>query len=132
MAEMKLKRPTKGMMLAVNATLDKNQPEVDRLVTEHTLDRKEIQTRIEMRGGERYDLEKGRGPRVLKKATAPSDDIVASIDGRTKISSLLKLHSRIEEILAQKDKQEVTKVRDAMKNIDKLRKQLEDAEALIS
>ena len=134
MAEMKLKRPTKEMMLAVNAAIDGKQTDADRLVTEHKLSRKELQARLEKRAGEKYDLEKGRGPRKangIGTAKAPSGDMASIIDVRTKIVTLLHLESKVQELLAQKNKSEVTKVRDAVKNVGKLRKQLEDAEALI-
>jgi len=130
----KLGRPTKEMMLAVNAEIEGNSKEVNRLVQENKLDRKEIQQRIENREGEKYDLDAGKGPRkgrVIKSASA-SSDLLGSVDGRTKIATLLKLHTRIEEVLAQKPKQEVTKVKRAMEEVEELRAKLEEAEALIS
>ena len=43
MAELKLKRPTKEMMLAVNAAIGGDQKGVNQLVREHKLSRKELQ-----------------------------------------------------------------------------------------
>lgn len=62
----------------------------------------------------------------------PKGDIVASIDGRTRISVLLRLQAKIEEILAAKDKKEVSEVKAALNSVEKLRKQLEEAEARIA
>ena len=130
---MKLKRPTKGMMLAVNASIDGKTAEVNKLTNEHKLSKTELQQRLEMRQGDKYDLTKGTGPRGPRKAraTADSDGIVSMIDGRTKVATLLRLEERVKEVLAQKPKAEVTKTKDAMKNIDKLRAQLEEAESLL-
>ncbi len=132
MAKMKLNRPKKEMMLAINASIDGNDQEVNRLVNEFKLDRKELQARLEKRNGEQYDLEAGKGPRRPRVASRASDDILATVDGRTKISSLLRLESRIKEVLAQKDKSEVAKVRDTLNNIEKKRRELEEMEALIA
>ncbi len=131
---MKLRRPTKGMMMAVNAAIDCHIKEVDQLVREFKLDRKELQTRLEMRAGEKYDMERGkgpRGPRGAKTARTVVDDVVSSLDGRTKTATLVRLESRVQELLSQKPKAEVTKTRDALKNVDKLREQLEAAETLL-
>ena len=125
------------MMLAVNATIDGKQKAVDQFVQEHKLSRKELQTRLEMRSGQKYDLSKGRGPRkrrkkkIVKGATASKSDIFSQIDGRTKTVTLVRFEARICELLAQKKKAEVAKVRNAMKNLDKLRNQLAEAEALL-
>lgn len=102
-------------------------------MTEHKLSKTELQQRLEMRQGEKYDLTKGTGPRGPRKAraSADSDDIVSMIDGRTRVATLIRLEERVKEILAQKPKAEVTKTKDAMTSIDKLREQLEEAEALI-
>ena len=101
------------------------------IVLAQKLNRKELQQRVEMRQGEKYDLEKGRGPRGPRAAKAPSGDAVSMIDGRTKTVTLVRLEARVKELLAEKPKQEVTKVKDAMKNVDKLREQLEEVEALL-
>lgn len=57
---------------------------------------------------------------------------VPSIDGRTRIADLLKWQARIEEVLAEKDKADVAKVKKAMANVDRLKAELADAEALIN
>lgn len=131
MAKMKLRRPTKEMMLAVNAAIDGKKKEVNSLVTANKLSRRELQTRVELRDGEKYDLEKGRGPRVVKKATAPSGDIVSMLNGRTKAVTLVRLEARVKELLVQKPKGEVTKVREAAKNYDKKLQELHKMEALL-
>ena len=125
----KLRRPTKEMMLAVNAQIDGDTEEVGRLVQEHKLDQKEIQQRLQTREGEKYSFEvKQRGQR---KAKAPSDDILSIIDGRTPLVTVLRIEERAKEIISRKDKSEVTKVKKAMAEVDELRKKYEDAKALL-
>ena len=96
----KLKRPTKEMMLAVNAQIDGDREEVGRLVQEHKLDQKDIQQRVQMRDGEKYSFEvKPRGPR---KSKAFSDDILSMIDGRTPLVTVLRIEERARKIIARK------------------------------
>lgn len=134
---MKLIRPTKEMMLAINAQLSGNAKEAEGLVREHGLSRREMELRIQKRGGEKYDLagkKRGRGRgrgKVIASASAPARDIINMIDGRTKTSTLVKLEGRISEILTGRDAREVSKVRDAMKTINDLRRKLQAAESLI-
>lgn len=132
---MKLIRPTKEMMLAINAQLGGNTKEAEGLIREHGLNRKEMELRIQKRGGEKYDLagkKRGRGKgKVIASASAPARDIFNMIDGRTKTSTLVKLEGRINEILTGRDGREVSKVRDAMKTINDLRRKLQAAESLI-
>ena len=51
-----LRRPTKEMMLAVNAAIAGNKKKVNELVKEHRLSRRELEARLEIRDGEKYDL----------------------------------------------------------------------------
>jgi len=126
----KLRRPTKEMMLAVNAQIDGDTEEVGRLVQEHKLDQKEIQQRVQTRDGEKYSFEvKPRGQRKAKASS--SDDILSIIDGRTPLVTVLRIEERAKEILSRKDKTEVTKVKKAMAEVDELRKKYEDAKALL-
>ena len=138
---MKLMRPTKQMMLAINAQLEGDARQADGLVREHGLDRKEMQLRIEKRAGEKYTFSnKRRGKRgknskkvgLVAAASAPTRDILALIDGRTKIATLVRLESRIDEILALRNGRDVSKIRDAMKQINDLRKRLQVAESVLA
>jgi len=144
MAKLKLKRPTKEMMLAVNAAISGNKKGVNQLVREHKLNRKELQQRVEKREGEKYSFSrKPRARRTVKKkarrarrvAKAPRaskpgfDDIASTIDGRTKTVTLMKLEARVAELLKQKPKREVTKVRDTLKNYQKMQRELQEMEA---
>lgn len=132
---MKLIRPTKEMMLAINAQLDGNAKEAESLIRAHSLNRKEMELRIQKRDGEKYDLvgkKRGRKKgKVIASASAPARDIFNMIDGRTKTSTLIKLEGRISEILTGRDGREVSKVRDAVKTINDLRRKLQAAENLI-
>lgn len=134
---MKLVRPTKEMMLAINAQLDGKTKEAESLISEHRLNRKEMELRIEKRGGQRYELSggkrggRGKKARIIATASAPSRDILTMIDGRTKTATLARLETRISELFASRDKSEVAKVRDAVKNVAALRRQLQAAESIL-
>ena len=56
-----LRRPTKEMMLAVNASIAGNKKKVNELVKEHRLSRRQLDARLEIRDGEKYDLRKKGG-----------------------------------------------------------------------
>jgi hypothetical protein len=135
---MKLNRPTKEMMLAINAQLAGDSRQAESLIREHSLNRKEMEFRIEKRGGEKYDFSRKGGKRrggkgrVIAEASAPSRDILSLIDGRTKIATLVRLEGRIDEILAKRNGRDVSRVREAMKNISVLRRKLEAAEKALS
>ena len=58
---MRLTRPTRGMMLAVNAAIDGNTQTVTDLVTEHGLDRKELKERLALRDGQKYEMTRRTG-----------------------------------------------------------------------
>ena len=51
-----LRRPTKEMMLAVNASIAGNKKKVNELIKEHRLSRRELEARLEIRDGEKYQL----------------------------------------------------------------------------
>jgi soluble cytochrome b562 len=59
-------------------------------------------------------------------------DVVDMISGRTKLSTLLRLQAKLDELLAERDKGEVKKVKDALTNVQKLRAELDAAEKLIT
>ena len=66
-----LRRPTKEMMQAVNAAIGGNKKKVNELVKEHRLSRRELEARLEIRDGEKYDLawKGGRPKGSAKKKT---------------------------------------------------------------
>ena len=135
---MKLMRPTKEMMLAVNATIDGDNSQADSLIRQHQLNRKELGFRLEKRGGEKYTFDrKRRGGRKSTKTavgttkTAPTSDITMMIDGRTKTSTLVQIECRVQDILAQRNGRDVTRIRDAVKQVHQLRAKLKEAESLL-
>ncbi len=134
---MKLVRPTKEMMLAINAQLNGNAKDAETLIREHSLNRKEMELRIQKRGGEKYNLagnKRGRGRgkgRLVATASAPVRDVFTMIDGRTKTPTLVRMEGRIAEILSARDGREVSKIRDAMKTINDLRRKLQAAESIL-
>lgn len=121
------------MMLAINASIDGKKKQASQLVAEHKLNKRELQHRLELRDGNKYDLNMGKGVRkkVAPKKTVVSTDFLDKIDGRTKTTTLLRLENRIQELLAQKPKKEVTKVKEAFKNYNKKKQELEAMEKLI-
>ncbi len=129
----KIGRPSKPMMLAINASIDGKKKQASQLVAEHKLNKRELQHRLELRDGNKYDLNMGKGVRkkVAPKKTVVSTDFLDKIDGRTKTTTLLRLENRIQELLAQKPKKEVTKVKEAFKNYNKKKQELEAMEKLI-
>ncbi len=142
-----LRRPTKEMMLAVNAAIAGNKKKVNEQVTEHRLSRRELEARLEIRDGERYDLAKKGGrpkasgaKKTRRKAAAgrttvtvtpKAGNVLDLMDGRTTAVTLLKIAYRANELLDAKPKAEVQKVENAMENAQKLRAQYEEAVALI-
>ena len=72
MAEKQLRRPTKPMMLAVNASIAGKKKDVDELAKEHKLDRNEVEQRVKLREGRPYGFtNRRRGKKVKKKAAKP-------------------------------------------------------------
>jgi len=58
-------------------------------------------------------------------------DILSIIDGRTKLSTLVRLEAKIQSLIASKDQKEVDRMRKAAKEVEDLRRQLAEAEALL-
>jgi len=127
----KIRRPTKEMMLAVNAVIDGDEKEAERLVSEHKLDRKELQIRLRKRGGEKYTFE--RKPRATRAASTVGAAPPAAplLDGRTKTVTLLRLARRIKELLAARDPKEVAKVRQAVDTYEQKRRELAEMENVL-
>ncbi len=142
-----LRRPTKEMMLAVNASISGNKKKVNELVKEHRLSRRELEARLEIRDGEKYDLPKKggrpkgsgkkttkkRGPGRAPKAGRPgvTVEVTQMIDGRTKTVTLLRLAYKIEELLEERPKAEVQKIEKAFEEAEELKGKYEKAMQLI-
>ena len=141
-----LRRPTREMMQAVNASIAGNKKKVNELVKEHRLSRRELEARLEIRDGEKYDLTKkagrpkgsgkkttGRGPGRPPKAGRPgvTVEVTQMIDGRTKTVSLLRLAYKIDELLEERPKAEVQKIEKAMEQAEELKEKYEKAMQLI-
>ncbi len=141
-----LRRPSNAMMLAVNAAIARNKKKVNELVKEHGISRRELDARLEILDGQRYDLTK-RGGRPIgstnrKAGRAPSqarvsvsvsnaENVLQMMDGRTKTATLLKISYRANELLDGKPKREVQKVENAMEIAERLRKEYQEALSLI-
>ncbi len=133
-----LRRPTKEMMLAVNASIAGNKKKVNDLVKEHRLSRRELDARLEIRDGEKYQLRRKAGlptreleVRAAKLADGPVDEVLGIINRRTHTVTLVRFEARAQELLAQKRKPEVNKVRKAMAEVEVLRQKYEDAKAVL-
>ena len=142
-----LRRPTTEMMQAVNASIAGNKKKVNELVKEHRLSRRELEDRLEIRDGEKYELRKkggrpkgagrkkttGRGPGRPPAAGRPgvTVDVKQMIDGRTKTVSLLRLAYKIEELLEERPKAEVQKIEKALEQAEELKEKYEKAMELI-
>ena len=69
-----------------------------------------------------------------KKAVTPASTpvhVLSTIDGRTKIVTLLEIKARVDELLSKKPGEEVTKVRNAIRRAQELRTQLKEAESIL-
>ncbi len=133
-----LRRPTKEMMLAVNASIAGTKKKVNDLVKEHKLSRRELDARLEIRDGEKYQLRRKAGlptreleVRAAKLADGPVDEVLGIINRRTNTVTLVRLEGRTQELLAQKRKAEVNKVRKAMAEVEVLRQKYEEAKAVL-
>ena len=137
------RRPTKGMMLAVNATIDGNQEEVDRFVEEFNLERRELQRRLDARNGQRYEF-KPRTGKVLVRGAAPPRaragilDMGITINGRTPVRQLFKLIDLADQIrgqaqqeLKRRPPEQLEPVKKALTEIELLRRQREKLEERI-
>ncbi len=65
----RLTRPSKPMMQAVNAVIAGNKQKATAILKEHALSRKELDTRVELRDGEKYDLRPTSKRNAKKKVT---------------------------------------------------------------
>lgn len=137
MPEKRLRRPTKAMMLAVNATLAGDRSGVKKLMAEHGLDGDELERRVALRNGEAYDLgprkaskrskpRKQRRPRSKAPEKKPTD--LASMVKGWKIARLLDGIEALERELARHPEEEVRRVRDARASVVELRERLKEAE----
>lgn len=135
MAEKQLRRPTKPMMLAVNASIAGKKKDVDELAKEHKLDRDEVEQRVKLREGRPYSFtNRRRGKKVKKKAAKPiaaPADILSMIDGRTKILTLLEIDARVNELLSKKTEEDVARVRSSLRKVEKLERELKEARATL-
>ena len=135
----RLTRPTKEMMQAVNAVIAGNKPKATQILKEHGLSRKELDTRVEFRDGEKYDLRpksKRQPKKVTRRPSASAtgtrpNGIASSVDGRTNVVTLVQLETRVGELLSQKPKAQVTKVRKAIAEVEVLRQKYEAAKAVL-
>ncbi len=141
-----LRRPSNAMMLAVNAAIGGNKKKVNELVKEDGLSRRELDARLEIRDGEKYDVKKKGGRpkgstnkkagRALGRARATvsasnAENVLQMMDGRTKTVTLLRIAYRANELLDGKPKAEVQKFEKAMDDAEKLKQQYEKTLALI-
>ena len=60
-----------------------------------------------------------------------ADGLPTTIDGRTSLVTLVQVEARVHELLGQKPKTEVNKVKKAMAEVEVLRKKYEDARAVL-
>jgi len=131
------------MMEAVNAKLAGRDAEANRLIKEHKLDRAEVKARIDLREGRPYTMKLLRSRKKPARRSAPkarasstprrrrAPNLLQRIDGTTGIATLLRIEQRVQELLAQKGGDDVSKARAALANVDEYRKKVEEAEALL-
>ena len=148
-------RPTKGMMLAVNAAIDGDKKEVDRFINEYELACGELDERLSLRNGRKYEFKRRRESRPSpkrqpKKKVPPgrssvksnSVDLHVTIDGRTSVAKLFKLIDLAERVkaaaqreLKRRPSSQIEPVKKALGEIELLRRkqaklaeQIEEAE----
>lgn len=129
------RRPTKGMMLAVNASIDGDQATVDQIVKEYDLDCAELDERIAVRSGRKYEMARGgrratnNGPRMRAagRFRTADLDLQVTIDGRTAVAKLFKIIDEAERLKAEAQ-QELK--RRPPEQIDPVKKALEEIELL--
>ncbi len=87
------------MVLAVNATIDGKQAEVDRLVQENKLSKAELRQRVEYRDGRKYELQSSNNgaTRASRRATASLPAVIPdiTISRRTSVRQLFRLIERL-------------------------------------
>lgn len=142
-----LRRPTKGMMLAVNAKIDGKRADVNKLIKEYKLSTAELGKRVKIRDGEKYDFKrKGGRPKGSKKNTGRrgrsqkgsarptagrGEDLLSIVDDRTKTATLLRIALKVEDLLDAKPKAEVKKLEKALVDADWHTRKADEAKALI-
>ena len=130
-------RPTKGMMLAVNASIDGEFEAVDELMEQYELDRDELNERLLIRSGSKYDFANGAkrrriNPRSAPRAKLASPAIEVTIDGRTSVRQLFRfmqeaeqIKSRAQQELKRRPEEEIDSVKRALSDIELLRRERE-------
>ncbi len=144
----RLHRPSKAMMLAVNAAIERKDKEVARLIKDHDLDTAELEQRLLLRDGRRYELN-GTRRRVAKEPTARAErgtnkrkpgvlDLNVTIDGRTSVAKLYKIIDNAERLKAQAQQElkrrppeQIEPVKKALAEIELLRRKREKIEQKI-
>jgi hypothetical protein len=137
----RLRRPSKAMMLAVNAAIDRKDKEVDRLIKDHDLDSAELEQRLLLRQGKHYDVngtkrKSAKESRQRAKSgglhAMTSFDLNIAIDGRTSVAKLYKIISEAERLKVQAQQElkrrpddEVEPVKQAFLEIELLRREQE-------
>lgn len=142
-------RPTNVMMKAVNLNLEGKEDDAKQLLDsekhrQHTLANLKRFTAARKDkgpyeiGGAKAETPKpqrrGRGRAKAKpqvEAVHEPGDVLGMIDGRTKLSTLVKLEAKIQTLLASKDKKQVEEMRKAAKEVEDLRRELAEKEALL-
>ena len=137
------RRPTKGMMLAVDAAIEGDKATVDQLLKEYDLDYAEIEHRLGRRNGRKYSLS---GQKKKRKTTAPRSneavrsmlpelDFKVTLDGRTSVAKLFKLieyaerlKSQAQQELKRRSPEEIEPVKKALSEIELLRREREKIE----
>ena len=123
----RLRRPTKLMMRAVNASIEGQEAEVERLVEGHSLDRGELAARLELRKGRPYDLAVGKGRRVQARPKA----LIPEIGDDLGVATLIRLEGRVREALDRKPPEDVARAREAFTAVEEQRRRLEAAEKVL-
>ena len=127
------RRPTKVMMLAVNASIDGDTSTVDQLVKKHDLDCAELEKRIAIRNGRKYEWngrKKGAGSKT--RPISQSLDLKVTIDGRTAVAKLFRLIEQADLIkgqaqqeLKRRPPEEIEPVKKAFVEVELLRREQE-------
>lgn len=139
-------RPTKEMMLAVNAAIDGDKAAVDRLMMAHELDPAELEQRVATRGGRKFDILGNRplterAPPLSKEPAKPrvrDVDIQVTINRRTSVAKLFKLIEQAERIkgeaqqeLKRRPPEQIEPVKKALSQIELLRRERQKVEERI-
>ncbi len=142
----KLRRPSRAMMLAVNAAIDRKDREVAQLLKEHNLDTAELEQRLVLRNGRQYDLN-GTTQRPTRRRRGAEEPIVSNgghvdldvtINGRTSVQKLFKLIEQAFQVkaaaqqeLARRKPEDVEPVKKVVAEIELLRRERAKIESKI-